>query len=555
MSPLTPSEFDDLSGQSLSQDDDLPLYPTSGTGASTSHFSPFSPTVESPNLPSIFVPGDDDAFIYPSQFGGDSIRRDTLIDTTPLPQTTYHDSLLNFDQFSGFRGYSPHSLSPGPSRRPVDIPSFQTINPRLSSPGVIRAQRSYQGAQVPGPLAPLHGSSAWAPIRTPPPPTRAPMSSQTWTPPIPSLQPHSDPWIGTSTGPSIKRPDPFDMNWQYTQTSPGPWSDVEAAWSARPNAVLSSPARQRNISNAPRPTHPPSDSRATSSAVRGHLYGTSSSKSRPGSHGVAPHSSPAPPASAKGKSRAIEREPSPERKPYHPKAPSGGSNWVMWVGNVPHDATQEEATDFFNSLSSQSLRVSSSAFRTTSTSSLTSDQPGIESIFLILQSHCAFVNYASESHLQQALAYFNGRPFRPGGVKLVCRVRRKAEEIKSGVGGQRGLGLHKKWVEQHVRQPDSPATTATIPKFQDSPAIITASPASRSAHYKDALDRYASHLSHTPPADSEGGASSPSVSTTSTLLATYFPVRYFVLKAMTKVRRFNTLLSALNLTKRGSLTE
>ncbi|KAF8306713.1 hypothetical protein DL93DRAFT_2048005, partial [Clavulina sp. PMI_390] len=176
------------------------------------------------------------------------------------------------------------------------------------------------------------------------------------------------------------------------------------------------------------------------------------------------------------------------RKPYHPKAPSGGSNWVMWVGNMPNDATQDEANIFFGASNQDLLEMSSTSGG--------SPEAGIESIFLILQSHCAFVNYTSELHLQRALSHFHGRPFRPGGVKLVCRVRRKAEEMKSGVGGQRGLGLHRKWVEEHVLNPTSNVSF-------------------------DAND-------------DNGGRSSPSISTTSTLLATYFPARYFVLKAMTK---------------------
>jgi hypothetical protein len=37
-----------------------------------------------------------------------------------------------------------------------------------------------------------------------------------------------------------------------------------------------------------------------------------------------------------------------ERRSYHPNPPAHRSEWVMWVGNVPFDVTQDELRDFFN---------------------------------------------------------------------------------------------------------------------------------------------------------------------------------------------------------------
>ncbi len=46
---------------------------------------------------------------------------------------------------------------------------------------------------------------------------------------------------------------------------------------------------------------------------------------------------------------------------------------------------------------------------------------------------------------------FNGIPLRPSDPrcqKLVCRVRGEDDDLRAGVGGQRGMGMHIRWVKE-----------------------------------------------------------------------------------------------------------
>uniref|UniRef100_V5F1H8 YTH domain-containing protein n=1 Tax=Kalmanozyma brasiliensis (strain GHG001) TaxID=1365824 RepID=V5F1H8_KALBG len=79
------------------------------------------------------------------------------------------------------------------------------------------------------------------------------------------------------------------------------------------------------------------------------------------------------------------------------------------------------------------------------------DDHGVLSIFIISRSNCAFVNYATSTHLDRAVKYFQGKQVRPRDTrcpKLVCRVRKKDDEAQAGVAGQRGRGIHVAWLKQ-----------------------------------------------------------------------------------------------------------
>jgi len=108
----------------------------------------------------------------------------------------------------------------------------------------------------------------------------------------------------------------------------------------------------------------------------------------------------------------------------------------MWCGNVPSDASQDELDAFFNS---QSVVPNS-----------------ISSIFNISRSQCCFVNFTSQEALESGISKFNGMPIRPDegvrSARLVCRVRRKEDDLKAGVGGQRGRGVHTGWVKEKQQQ-------------------------------------------------------------------------------------------------------
>ncbi|KAF8624407.1 hypothetical protein AX15_005888 [Amanita polypyramis BW_CC] len=206
-----------------------------------------------------------------------------------------------------------------------------------------------------------------------------------------------------------------------------------------------------------------------------------------------------------------ERVPSEKpllRHSYHPKSPLERSEWVMWAGNVPSDATQDELWQFFKQLPSQDQLE-------------TSDATPVVSVFLINRSSCAFVNYDTENHLKEAIWRFNGKALRPNDPrcpKLVCRVRKKDDDLKAGVGGQRGMGLHLKWVrEKKAKDQESiPLDPAEDPVVRVMPShLVCGEEHERRSH---------------PKSNSLGSQTS----TTSSVLAQYFPRRYFILKSLTQ---------------------
>ena len=133
------------------------------------------------------------------------------------------------------------------------------------------------------------------------------------------------------------------------------------------------------------------------------------------------------------------------------------SDHVLWCGNVPHDATVEELWEFFQQLPDSAgaddpdSTVGSVVADDAASSSASQPGHGVLSIFIISRSNCAFINYASEAHLQRALDFFHGKSLRPADPrcpKLVCRVRKKEDEAQAGVAGQRGRGVHVSWLNQ-----------------------------------------------------------------------------------------------------------
>ncbi|CAK5270593.1 unnamed protein product [Mycena citricolor] len=172
----------------------------------------------------------------------------------------------------------------------------------------------------------------------------------------------------------------------------------------------------------------------------------------------------------------------PTRKPavrrvYHPDAPINRSEWAMWVGNIPKSADETDIRKFFTQV----------------------DDHGVLSIVLLSKSSCAFVNLASEAHLHAAIEYGNGQYLRPEwswGSSLVCRIRSLDDDLWTGVGGQRGMGLHRQWVKDR-----------SVP----------------------GVDSESMEISEE---DLSGAASD--TSTTSSFFQMHFKRRFFVLKSQTK---------------------
>ncbi|KAJ7274010.1 YT521-B-like domain-containing protein [Mycena rebaudengoi] len=232
------------------------------------------------------------------------------------------------------------------------------------------------------------------------------------------------------------------------------------------------------------------------------------------------------------------------RRPYHPNPPAHRSEWVMWAGNVPSDAGHDELWRFFTQPPGSDDGTASSGGSSSGYESGGGGGghggSGVMSIFLISRSSCAFVNYETEPHLQTAITRFNGVPLRPADprcARLVCRVRRKDDDLRAGVGGQRGIGMHTRWVKaKKAKATDESSSQSasdepTTPSSGSDAMLATMSSLSISSSEEG-------HEPSRPPARPQGsgtsGSSGSYASTNSSFLQRHFPQRYFILKSLTR---------------------
>ncbi|KAF7296719.1 hypothetical protein HMN09_01081000 [Mycena chlorophos] len=220
---------------------------------------------------------------------------------------------------------------------------------------------------------------------------------------------------------------------------------------------------------------------------------------------IASSSSSSIPSTSSGLSSAAQSKPhSPSTR--EDNSSTDRSTWAMWVGNVPRDATYEELWRCFlrpDNPTSQGRRKRSRKGKSRWNGSNEATAPllpnahsasGIVSIFFIPYSNCAFVNYASESHLSAAIQRFDGASLRPDRQKcrpFVCRARQPDDGARGGaVRGQHATGFHAQWIKQKLTH-----------------------------EHGDSESRFCEH---------EGD-----VVITDSLLREFFPERYFVLKSHT----------------------
>lgn len=196
-------------------------------------------------------------------------------------------------------------------------------------------------------------------------------------------------------------------------------------------------------------------------------------------------------------------------------------------------------------------------------SSETDNWLGVASIFLISRSNCAFVNLKNESNLRIAIAYFNGRSLRPWDSRcqpFLCRVRKADDDLKSGVGGQRGAGLHIKYVKdlrarekaEDSTQNVAPAPDDTVSSATKAPSesVLPVSPAAmeeppegpgrrRESVVKDnamiSASAFAAWQEHQQQQGQSPSAEHSYASTCSSFLVRNFPKRYFIMKSSTYV--------------------
>ncbi|KAF8120627.1 YT521-B-like domain-containing protein [Boletus edulis] len=210
------------------------------------------------------------------------------------------------------------------------------------------------------------------------------------------------------------------------------------------------------------------------------------------------------------------------RRHYHPNPPPNRSEWVMWVGNIPSDATEDELGRF---LTRPALLTSGSE-----ANNAVQDN-GVMSIFLISRSKCAFVNYQSKEHLNRAISQFTRRKLRPHDRRcppLVCRARRKEDDLRAGVGAQRGMGIHARYVKNVLQKGGKSLTVGEeTADGQSDPSDL---PPSASKDDEIPKSNTVEGANHKVPTQSP----SSFASTSSSFLARHFPKRFFILKSLTR---------------------
>ncbi|KAJ7447631.1 YT521-B-like domain-containing protein [Mycena latifolia] len=193
----------------------------------------------------------------------------------------------------------------------------------------------------------------------------------------------------------------------------------------------------------------------------------------------------------------------------------------MWAGNVPSDAAHDELWRFFTAPPDGASTSASTSAHPHAVLVQGSSSSGVISIFLISRSNCAFVNYEMEPHLHAAIARFNGislRPADPRCARLLCYVRGKDDDLRAGVGGQRGIGMHSRWVKaKSEKQRERRKEQSTEQQARE-----------------QGRERDVDNESDAETASTSSNLSGSVASTDSSLLRHHFPQSYFILKSHTR---------------------
>lgn len=132
---------------------------------------------------------------------------------------------------------------------------------------------------------------------------------------------------------------------------------------------------------------------------------------------------------------------------------------VLIAADVPADATEAELWAFFLKLpplvpsqgGGNGLQSVHLIARRVPVSEFSLCGLPCSHAFRLRRSQCAFLNLDTEAHLLHTIAHSHGlllRPHDPKCKPFVCRLRRVEDDAKSGVGAQRGGGLHRAWVAE-----------------------------------------------------------------------------------------------------------
>ncbi|OBZ71287.1 hypothetical protein A0H81_08711 [Grifola frondosa] len=377
-----------------------------------------------------------------------------------------------------------------------------------NSPSTMYAHSPVHPSSPPhSPLAP-QGAGPPHPQSMPPPHP----ASYVGQPPYPTPFPYPPPICSVTTHISVSVPDLSLCAWVRTPSPPSRMARALGGTFLLVHTV-----------------RPASTSPSKILRTADHVFGDSSPLDappvRPASVGTSRNPTDTAPSSPETSSIGPAAERPAQRRPYHPNPPAHRSEWVMWAGNVPSDTTHDELWRFFNSTPSPG-----------SSSTVDSVYGGVSSIFLISRSNCAFVNFQSEEHLLSAIRRFNGvhiRPADPRCPRLVCRVRAREDDLKAGVGGQRGAGMHVKWVRdkrERERELRKQSTSSSEPVMTPSSSPTELAPKMGSLSLSSDDEGGGRHRQPAPHSSSSGSYAS----TNSSVLMANFPKRYFILKSLTQ---------------------
>ena len=140
--------------------------------------------------------------------------------------------------------------------------------------------------------------------------------------------------------------------------------------------------------------------------------------------------------------------------------------------------------------------------------------------------------------------HFNGVSLRAGDTRrprLVCRVRGREDDLRAGVGAQRGAGMHVRWIKdkkererehEDARRRDS-ATSESDPQSSNSPTDPARLIGGLSLSSDEEGAAGAGRKVQKP--EPHSSSSGSYASTSSSILTAYFPKRYFILKSLTQV--------------------
>jgi hypothetical protein len=196
-------------------------------------------------------------------------------------------------------------------------------------------------------------------------------------------------------------------------------------------------------------------------------------------------------------------------------------------GSFGPAATHEEMWKFFHQPIPRELVPTSIPYQ---------ERIKVSSIFLISRSSCAFVNLETQDELLLAISYFNHRVLRPSDPrcpKLVCRVRKMDDDLRAGVGGQRGAGIHVKYVQELAAKEKAQGVVEPANGEEDEDRVVTSPDPGRKESVGNGMITPAAFAAWHHDRSQSGTHSF--ASTNSSFLGRHFPKRYFILKSLTQV--------------------